>query len=103
MSHEQATAHDDIHALGSAGRFHVWFDNRSAGHVFLTSPSHRHWRFHIEPDAVISSLDELLAQFDYQLSADELRLVVSAFQSCEDWLETCPYDLAKFGEVGVSY
>lgn len=106
MSHEQARSHPDIHQLGEAGRFWCWFDNREDGDaVFLTSPLHRFWRFHLSDHSgsEIDTLRELLEAFDFATSSAELQFLLDCIQSVETWQETCPDDLARFGEVGVSF
>lgn len=105
MSHEQAQRHHDIHHLGDEGRLWCWFDSRNNGDaVFLTSPSHRLWRFHLSDrdGTELETVRELVETFDYALTPDELRFLLDCVGSVETWQDHCPHDLARYGTVGVT-
>ena len=57
-----------------------------------------------EPDLHdISATLELWQLQTGLMTAPEIMAVINAAASVETWLETIPYDLAHYGEIGVSY
>lgn len=47
--------------------------------------------------------DEAEAQNIRKPRATEVRALIDAIPSVDDWLDTIPHDLATYGEVGVSF
>lgn len=59
----------------------------------------------------LSDVDEFLTSMDAEADAQgirkpratEVRALISAMQSVDDWLATIPHDIATYGEIGVSF
>ena len=73
-----------------------------AENVTLYARGARMWKFVLDADASLGDFKEIAAPFA-DATRDDLLWLADTLQSVETWLETCPHDLARFGEVGVSY
>ena len=59
----------------------------------------------------LSDIDDFLSDMDAEADAQgirkpratEVRALISAMQSVDDWLATIPHDIATYGEIGVSF
>ena len=84
-----------------SGAFTAFFMSE-AENVTLFSSAARMWKFVLDDEAGLPQLREILEAFPDATHADMLWLI-DTLQSVETWLEVCPHDLRRFGEVGVSY
>jgi len=73
-----------------------------AENVTLYSPTARMWKFVLDDEAGLPQLREIVDAFPDATHADILWLI-DTLQSVETWLEVCPHDLRRYGEIGVSY
>ena len=73
-----------------------------AENVTLYATTARMWQFVLDDEAGLPQLREIVEAFPDATHADQLWLI-DTLLSVETWLETCPHDLRRFGEVGVSF
>lgn len=73
-----------------------------AENVTLYARTARSWKFVLDDEVGLLQLREIVEAFPDATNADILWLI-DTLESVETWLEVCPHDLRKFGEVGVSY
>lgn len=90
--------------IGSSpsGLLTIWYNTDTETLVF-TMRGARMWRFLVDSEGTLDQFAELAEAAMPQASAADLMWICDCLRAAEIWLETCPYDLARFGEIGVSF
>ena len=95
-------ASDKWHQLASVGRFGFWW-HEEGNSVKLFATSAKNWQYVFDEEGTTDQLSEILEAFDWSVDPEELQLLVQCMRSIDSWLEWCPSDLHRYGEVGVTF
>ena len=92
------------HSLGDSpsGLWRVVY-NADAENVTLYAERAKGWKYLLDGEGTLAHFREVAEAFTSEATAEDLRWLADTIASVETWLETCPHDLARFGQVGVSY
>jgi len=90
------------HLTDSPSGLFTAFYMSEAENVTMYARTARMWKFVLDDEAGLPQLREILDAFPDASHADAIWLI-DTLQSVETWLDTCPHDLRRYGEVGVSY
>jgi len=90
------------HLSDSPSGLFTAFYMETAENVTLYARTARMWKFVLDDEAGLPQLKEITEAFPDATHADQLWLI-DTLMSVETWLEVCPHDLRRYGEVGVSY
>lgn len=73
------------------------------GVLIFSAPTARLWRFKTDEEGTLAQFLEIAEAFEGTATAADLHWLANSLASAETWLETIPHDLARYGEIGVSY
>jgi len=85
-----------------SGRFTAFY-MAGAENVTIYDRTAKMWQFVLDETGTLDQLDEIVNAGGARVIQADIVWLISTLQAVDDWLETCPHDLRKFGEVGVSY
>jgi len=86
------------------GRFTAFYmGDDNDGNVTIYDATARMWKFVCDDAGTLDQLAEIAVNCPTPIDSGDLIWLIETLQSIETWLETCPYDLAKYGEVGISF
>jgi len=83
------------------GRFTAFYMSE-AENVTIYDATAKMWKYVLDETGTLDQLQEIV-EGPTTPNVDEFLWLITTLQSVDDWIETCPHDLHRFGEVGVSY
>ena len=92
------------HHLGDSptGLFTAFYMDEAENVTFFARPA-KGWKFVADEDGTLNQFREIADLFTEEATAADLRWLADTLASVETWLDTCPHDLARYGEIGVSF
>ena len=90
-----------LHRISERGRYAAHFSDTTET-LTISCTSDKHWRFDLECPGLTEASELLDAAADLGASAEELQWLMQMVCGAESIIEHAPYDLHRFGHVGVS-
>lgn len=73
-----------------------------AQHVVIYAHSAPMWRFVLESNGGIPELREVLESHP-NLTVSDVLWLMDTMNNIDTWVEICPQDLSRYGQVGISF
>ena len=86
--------------FATCGRFAFYWDiDEQCVALFVDDQEFRCF----DEQGTLSNLEEVLEAYHDKMDVTDVVFLTACFQCIETWLDHAPYDMAKYGEVGVSF